>query len=71
MTNREWLAKYMHVSNVGDVFKYALEQGICLSPWHDGNPIDCPLIDIKHDKSADCIDCFNAWLNQNYYEGTE
>lgn len=68
MTNCEWLAKYMHVTDMNEVFKYSVEQGFCLSPWHDGCSLNCPFAD---DDEIDCPDCFMAWLNQNYYEGTE
>lgn len=68
MTNREWLTKYMHVTDMNDVFNYVMGQEFCLSLWYDGHPDNCPF---ANDDEIDCSDCFNSWLDQDYYEGTE
>lgn len=43
MTNREWLSKYMNVTDMNDVFNYTMGQCFCLSAWYDGHPDNCPI----------------------------
>lgn len=68
MTNREWLAKYLHVTDVGAVYNYMIDEAICFSPWHNGRPSTCPLGDNSY---ITCMDCFNIWLEQDYHGGIE
>lgn len=67
MTNREWLKNDMGVTDITEVFNYMMLQNICLSPWYNGLPINCPFIG----NQVDCVDCFNAWLDEDYYEGID
>ena len=68
MTNREWLAKYLHVTDVGAVYNYMIDEAICFSSWHNGRPSTCPLGDNSY---ITCMDCFNIWLEQDYHGGIE